>query len=369
MPERIEDVSGDVAWLAKDIDPYGTVSVAEGNSVDYDLRWPGHWLQRDSGLHCNRFRSYSPSLGKYLQSDPIGLAGGINLYAYPSNPIVAVDVLGLTSSHDPNEESPGHAPDETTAAGSARELNKREQARIAKEAEYDAAISKLNQRLDELNEKRNELLEKNNWLESGDDKELNRQIKVTTDERDSVKDSIDRFPRLRSRETEFRGDYSQETHIEMIKRYTVEGKKWARDGDVSGLPVDPEKNPAGLVAQRDQLHWVDGNGGRIPYYKKEPDGAYTLDANGKRITNLTYDHHVSAAQMYNKGATVERRQPFPDGPVTEVKNYPPGCNTDRATRDAFHDDPDNLVAMGRSANSAKGSAYDYDVPTGDKYKP
>lgn len=369
MPERIEDASGAPAWLAKDIDPYGTIHVAEENSVDYDLRWPGHLLHRDSGLHYNRFRSYSPSLGRYLQSDPIGLAGGINLYAYPSNPVGTVDVLGLTALHDANEESAHHAPDETTAAGPMREQSKREQARLAKEAEYEAAISKLKQRLDALNAKRGKLLEKNDWLESGNDINLNRQIKLITDERDNVKESIDKFPRLRSRETEFRGDYSQETHLEMIKRYTVEGKKWAREGDISGLPVDPNKNPAGLVAQRDQLNWVDGNGTRIPYYKKEPDGSYALDANGNKITNLTYDHHVSAAQMYNKGATIERRNPFPDGPVTETKRYPPGCNTDRATRDAFHDDPDNLVAMGRSANSAKGSAYDYDVPTGDKYKP
>ncbi len=49
----------------------------------------------ETGLHYNRHRYYDPRQGRYITQDPIGLAGGWNLYAYPLDPVMGVDPLRL----------------------------------------------------------------------------------------------------------------------------------------------------------------------------------------------------------------------------------------------------------------------------------
>jgi RHS repeat-associated protein len=95
VPLHIEDQAGNVVWRADEVEPYGGLTVQAGATIRYDLRFPGHCFDEETGLHDNRFRSYSPRLGRYLQCDPSGQSGGINLYAYAANPLVDVDVLGL----------------------------------------------------------------------------------------------------------------------------------------------------------------------------------------------------------------------------------------------------------------------------------
>ena len=59
------------------------------------LRFPGQIFDAESGWHDNHHRSYDPNLGRYLQSDPLGLAAGIDTYGYVrGNPVSWVDTDG-----------------------------------------------------------------------------------------------------------------------------------------------------------------------------------------------------------------------------------------------------------------------------------
>jgi RHS repeat-associated protein len=62
----------------------------------YNLRFPGQYYQTETGLSQNRFRDYDPVVGKYIESDPLGLRAGLNTYSYAgASPLLRVDPRGL----------------------------------------------------------------------------------------------------------------------------------------------------------------------------------------------------------------------------------------------------------------------------------
>jgi len=69
------------------------------------LRFAGQYEDEESGLYYNRHRYYDCVTGQYLSADPVGLAGGLNLYAYAPNPLSWIDPLGLCKGEVTGEYS------------------------------------------------------------------------------------------------------------------------------------------------------------------------------------------------------------------------------------------------------------------------
>jgi RHS repeat-associated protein len=72
-------------WRWDQQEPFG-VSVPDENPsglgvFDLPLRLPGQYFDKETNLSYNYFRYYDPAVGRYIQSDPIGLVAGLNTYA------------------------------------------------------------------------------------------------------------------------------------------------------------------------------------------------------------------------------------------------------------------------------------------------
>ena len=94
-PVVMTDGNGAIVWSAV-YQPFGATQSITGSLV-MNARFPGQWFQLETGLHYNWFRHYDPSLGRYVESDPMGLKGGsYSTYSYAvSNPLSNFDPLGL----------------------------------------------------------------------------------------------------------------------------------------------------------------------------------------------------------------------------------------------------------------------------------
>jgi RHS repeat-associated protein len=102
-PRVITDNSNTEIWKWES-DPFGVAAAnddpdGDGVGFTFNLRFPGQYFDAETGLHYNYFRDYDPSTGRYIQSDPIGLAGGLNTYGYVGqNPLSWADHRGLRAS-------------------------------------------------------------------------------------------------------------------------------------------------------------------------------------------------------------------------------------------------------------------------------
>ncbi len=99
-PRRITRPADNKVMWQWEAEPFGN-TLPEQNpqgqgSFVYNLRFPGQVYDAETGLNQNYFRDYDPGTGRYVQSDPIALAGGANTYSYVGgNPLTHVDSVGL----------------------------------------------------------------------------------------------------------------------------------------------------------------------------------------------------------------------------------------------------------------------------------
>ena len=96
----IQDQAGNAVWRWDQGEPFGN-DVPNNNpsgagAFDFNLRFPGQYFDRELNTHYNVFRDYDPGIGRYVESDRIGLRGGLNTYAYVSaSPLAMTDAYGL----------------------------------------------------------------------------------------------------------------------------------------------------------------------------------------------------------------------------------------------------------------------------------
>jgi RHS repeat-associated protein len=94
-PKSMTDNTQQVVWRVE-TDPFGNEIGNSIKTVENNLRFPGQYYDQETGLNQNFNRDYDPKTGRYPESDPIGLAGGMNPYSYASaNPINWIDPDGL----------------------------------------------------------------------------------------------------------------------------------------------------------------------------------------------------------------------------------------------------------------------------------
>lgn len=81
-PQMLTDEDRKVVWKVESQTPLGEVVINEdpdsdGNKVEFNLRFPGQYFDKETNTNYNYHRTYDPSLARYIQSDPIGLRGGL----------------------------------------------------------------------------------------------------------------------------------------------------------------------------------------------------------------------------------------------------------------------------------------------------
>ncbi|MCP4492880.1 MAG: hypothetical protein GY820_37095, partial [Gammaproteobacteria bacterium] len=96
-PRKATNEAGQVVW-EWDSEAFGNEAPMSYDGTEVNLRFPGQVYDVETGLYYNYFRYYDPGTGRYITSDPIGLDGGLNTYAYvEGNPVNFIDPTGLAA--------------------------------------------------------------------------------------------------------------------------------------------------------------------------------------------------------------------------------------------------------------------------------
>lgn len=106
----IRGSDNNMIWRWDGADPFGLEHPDQNpnklGKFTYNPRFPGQYYDSETNLHYNYFRDYDPQTARYVQSDPVGLRGGINTYSYvEGSPLSKADPFGLRSTSEPTEIS------------------------------------------------------------------------------------------------------------------------------------------------------------------------------------------------------------------------------------------------------------------------
>ncbi|KVJ80761.1 RHS repeat-associated core domain-containing protein [Klebsiella aerogenes] len=96
-PIRLTSLQGEIVWSEK-TGVWGEKGEVYADRISNPLRFQGQYFDAETGLHYNRHRYYDPEIAGFISQDPIGLAGGLNVYQYAPNPLGWVDPWGLAKS-------------------------------------------------------------------------------------------------------------------------------------------------------------------------------------------------------------------------------------------------------------------------------
>ena len=104
-PLEVTNDAGELVWQGT-LKAWGGLARTVVAAVAQPIRFQGQYHDAETGLHYSRFRYYAPEEGRFLEQDPIGLAGGLNLAVYPTNPAGFVDPMGLECTYGPQDAGP-----------------------------------------------------------------------------------------------------------------------------------------------------------------------------------------------------------------------------------------------------------------------
>jgi len=105
-PRLVADDTQKTVWKWEQDEPFGSNAANEDPDADavafeMPLRFPGQYADKETNLTQNWFREYAAALGRYQQSDPIGLHAGPNTFLYVlANPLTLRDPQGLRGIFD-----------------------------------------------------------------------------------------------------------------------------------------------------------------------------------------------------------------------------------------------------------------------------